>query len=149
MAADQPYFYAGADIGTTKGEGSSERKSGYGAFAGYQINSTFALEGGYRRVVHYDASFDVYNYHVRIDQLALSVLGSIPLNQGLSLYGRLGYNRLNFSARGDLNEKIHETEPLLGVGLAYSFTPTVSARLELQRPIREVVSLNAGVSFRF
>jgi OmpA-OmpF porin, OOP family len=149
LAADAPYFYAGGDIGTTKGEGDPRRETGYGAFAGYQINPTFAVEAGYRRLVDADSGFDGYNYRVKTDQASLSVVAGMPVASTTRLFARLGANHLTSKARGDINASISETRLLLGAGVAVSFSDTVAARLELQRPVKEVLNLSAGVSFRF
>jgi hypothetical protein len=149
FAADAPYFYAGGDIGTTKGDGDPDRETGYGAFAGYQINPTFAVEAGFRRLVDTDSSFDGNNYQVTADQVALSALGSIPVCENTRLYARLGFNRVTSKARGDINGSFSDNRVLLGAGVSYSFSPTIAARLELQRPVKDVLNLSAGVSFRF
>lgn len=149
MAGDAPYFYAGGDIGTTKADGEPDRENGYGAFAGYQIDKTFAVEAGYRRLVDADGSIDGNNYSVKTDQASVSVLGSIAVADKVRLFTRVGVNHLSVKARGDISVTESATRLLLGAGVAYSFSDTVSARLELQRPVKDLLNLSAGVSFRF
>jgi opacity protein-like surface antigen len=149
MAADAPYFYAGGDIGTTKGEGDSHRETGYGAFAGYQINQGFAVEAGYRRLVDADDSFEGANYNSKVDQFSVSVLGSVPVAANTRVFGRVGASNITIKTSGDLVYNETETRLLLGAGVSYSFSDTVTARLELQRPVKDVLNLSAGVSFRF
>jgi OmpA-OmpF porin, OOP family len=149
MAADAPHFYAGGDIGTTKGDGDSHRETGYGAFAGYQINAGLAVETGYRRLVDTDQSYEGSNYNVKTDQFSVSVLGSVPVAANTRVFARLGANQVRVKTRGDIAFSDSETRLLMGAGVSYSFSDTVSARLELQRPVKDVLNLSAGVSFRF
>jgi hypothetical protein len=145
MAADQPYFYAGGDIGSTKVEG-ADRETSYGAFGGYQINQNFGIEAGFRRL----ADTDVGGADLKVDQIALSAIGTIPLSNGFNVFGRLGYNRLTVKASANgFSATEHENKALYGVGVGYAFTPTVMGRLEVQKPESDVTNISAGVSFRF
>jgi OmpA-OmpF porin, OOP family len=146
MAADQPYFYAGGDVGSTKLEGADDRETSYGGFAGYQFNENFGLEAGFRRLG--DADFTGGN--VKADQYSLSAIGTIPLSNGFSVFGRLGYNRIDSKVRFmGVSDSDHEDEVLYGAGVGYKFSETVSARLEVQKPHSDITNISAGVSFRF
>ncbi len=151
MAADAPKFFVGAEYGTNKAKDSSDRESGAGIFGGYQFNEHFGIEGGYRRVAKDSGVVEgdiAYTAHV--DQLAVSAVGTIPLSNGFSVYGRLGMNRMTIDGNaGNASVKDHANRGMYGVGVGYSFTPTVSARLELQKPMSDITSLNAGVVFKF
>jgi len=145
MADDQPYFYAGADVGSTKLTG-ADREASYGAFGGYQINENFGIEAGYRRL----ADTNYAGADVKLDQVALSAIGTIPLSNGFNVYGRLGYNRISVKATANGNSASdHENKALFGVGLGYAFTPTVMGRLEVQKAESDITNISAGVSFRF
>lgn len=150
MAADAPKFYAGADIGITKADGDSHRETGEGAFAGYQFCEHIAIEAGYRRLESEDGVTQGVSYNGHTDQLAVSAVGTLPLSNGFSVFGRLGVNRLMLNGHvGNESLKDHANRGVYGVGVGYSFTPTVSARLELQRPINDLTNLSAGVVFKF
>jgi OOP family OmpA-OmpF porin len=70
--------------------------------------------------------------------------------QNLSLYGRLGVNRLEAKvSSAGYSAKDSTTKALYGVGLNYAFTPAVSARLEVQKPSSDATNLSAGVAFNF
>ena len=146
FAANGTPFYAGADVGSTKIDGYSDRETGYGAFIGYQINPAFAVEVGYRRL----ADFDLASGDLTVDQAAVSVIGSMPLGSGFSLFGRLGYNRLEAkaSARG-FSASENTSTGLFGVGASYAITPAISARIELQRPSSDSTNFSAGIAFQF
>jgi len=137
MAADQPYFYAGGDIGSTKVTG-NDRETSYGAFGGYQFNQNVAVEAGYRRLADFDGDI--------ADQWHASAVGTLPLGNGFNVFGRLGVNRLSLEDGAD---KSHYTRAVYGAGVGYSFSPTVMGRLEVQKPHSEVTNISASVAFRF
>jgi len=151
FAAESP-FYAGLDAGKTHLVGHGYRDTSYGVFAGYQIQENIALEVNYRNlfrfnhdIVNHPVDMDVKGYHTGV-----SVLGSLPLSNGFSLYGRLGYNRLESRAShptGNLTDS--ENRAIYGIGVSYAITPSISARIEAQKPISDLNNVSAGVSFKF
>lgn len=146
VAADQPYFYAGGDAGTTEVDAWDSAMS-FGAFGGYQFNQTFGLEVGLRRL--YDDDFGGTAFTV--NQLSFSGTATLPLNHGFSLFGRLGFNQLSSEERfnSGYRDSYTETKILFGAGATYSFSPVITGRLELQKPASNVTNLSAGVAFRF
>jgi len=149
IAAPQTPFYAGVDVSSTKVEGFDD-KGGYGAFVGYKLNENVAVEGGYHRLVDTDVNLGGYRADTTIDQIDVSLIGSVPLSNGFSLYGRIGYNRLNGEAKfAGEKEKDHQQNALYGMGLGYAFTPEVTGRLEVQKPDSNVTKLVAGVAYAF
>lgn len=163
--AQQPgKFYVGADVTSTEVDDFDGKETGYGAFVGYKVNPNIAVEAGYRRladgkVSYYDSYYDVdVQEKVKFDQTSISVIGTLPLSSGFSVYGRLGYNHIkmkyaatassgNVSASESTSES--ESKALYGAGLSYDFSPAVSGRLEVQKPHGDVTTLVAGVSFNF
>ena len=146
FAAQPNTFYAGADVGKTRVSDWSERETSYGAFVGYNFHQNFAVEGGYRRLGE-----DKYGgYKLTGDQAALSVVGSLPVAERVSVYGRLGVNRLEAKvSSGNVSVSDSTTKALFGVGASYAFTPAVSGRVELQRAASDITNLSAGVAFQF
>ena len=145
FAADAPKFYAGVDAGSTKLD-NYDRETSYGAFVGYQFNTNFALEGGYRRL----ADFDVIGADVKADQAAISVIGSLPVGNGFGVYGRLGYNRVDVKASYNGYSAKDKTDGVLyGIGATYAFTPVITGRIEAQRPTSDTTNISAGVAFAF
>jgi OOP family OmpA-OmpF porin len=133
--------YGGLDVGSTKVDGSSKETS-VGGFVGYNFHQNFALEGGLRRL----GSYDVPGDDLTLDQTALSVVGSVPLNQGFNVFGRLGYNHLKTDS-DFINGS--ESGVLYGVGLGYNFSPTVAGRVEVQKPASDLTNVSVGVAFQF
>lgn len=145
LAADTG-FYAGADVGSTKFDGLSGRKTSFGGFAGYQFTENLAVEGAYRRL----GTITVSGIDVDANQAALSLVGIVPVGNGFKLYGRLGYNNLEAKATANGTTASASTSgALFGIGMSYSFAPNVSARLEVQRPSSDSTNINVGVAFKF
>lgn len=150
FAQDRPAFYAGADAGSTKLDGISDRQSSFGAFIGYQINTNFALEASYRRLADFDVNDNGTNVGVTVDQTAASLIGILPLGSGFNVYSRLGYNRLDAKGRsGYSNATDSSSGVLYGVGVGYSFTPTISARFEAQKPSSDTSNVSASLALKF
>lgn len=143
-------IYAGVDFGSTKIDDVSDRHSSYGAFVGYNFHENFAAEFGYRRLAEYDESFGNTKVGVTADQMALSVVGTLPLGNGFNVFGRLGYNRLEAKGSvGSFSASETTSGGLYGVGVGYGFTPTVSGRIEIQKPSSDSSNISAGVVIRF
>ena len=150
FAAQPNTFYAGADVGRTEIDDFSDRDTSIGAFVGYNFHQNFAVEAGFRRLADYDVRTGGFNTKLRADQTALSVIGSLPVAQNLSVYGRLGVNYLEVKAEsGAYSATDSTTKALYGVGLSYAFTPAVSARVEVQKPASDATNVSAGVAFQF
>lgn len=150
-AADAPTkFYVGADVGTTKAKGESDRESGAGIFGGYNFNQHVAIEAGYRRLASFDGAFEGITGSSRLDQLSVSAIGTIPFGNGFSVFGRLGANRISVKGNyGTEHFKDHANRGVYGIGMGYTFTPAISARIELQKPMSDLTNLSAGVAFNF
>lgn len=120
---------------------------GYKFFAGYQFNDHIALEAGYADLGDFGlkvarapdtgtmtgaTSYKGYN---------LDLVGTWPLTQRLSAFGRVGAFRYeteeNFvgteSLAASLSRDDKDTGYKFGAGLEYSFTERLSARLEAER----------------
>jgi OOP family OmpA-OmpF porin len=149
FAADKPFFYAGADVGSTKFD-DLDRQNSFGAFIGYSFNQNIAVEAGYRRLADFDLNYGNTKVGMTVDQSAVSVIGTLPLSSGFNVFGRLGYNRLNATGSVSGFTAADSTSGVLyGIGAGYTFTPTVSARLEFQKPSSDSTNVSVGVSFKF
>lgn len=146
LAAAPGTFYAGVDAGETKLDDWSDRETSYGFFAGYRFLPNVAVEGGFRRLGEADA----FGMNVKADQVALSVVGSLPLANNVDLYGRLGYNRIDVDVKsGRFRDSDSVSRALYGIGLGYAFSPQVSGRVEVQKPTSDTTNVSAGVVFNF
>ncbi len=144
-SAAEPRFYVGADIDTTKSHfiEDLDRETGYGAFAGFKINDKFDVEVGYRQV----GKFNVFQKNdLKVNQLAVSVLGYAPVAEKTAVFGRLGYNRLEFKGNAGSENK---NRALVGIGLSYEFIKQITGRVEIQRTGFSSTTVNAGVAYNF
>lgn len=151
IAQQAPGFYVGADAASTRID-EADRDEGAGLFAGYKFNQTFAVEAGWHRLA--DTKLDNIGIRARFEQTDVSVLGTVPLSSGFSVYGRLGYNHIKAKAtayyRGyTLVGTGSEDKVLYGAGLSYTFSPAISGRLEVQKPSSDITKLAAGVAYHF
>lgn len=143
-------IYFGADFGSTKLDGLDGREDSYGIFAGYQFTPMLAVEGGFRRLAAFDASVSGNRADVTIDQTAVSLVGTLPLKRGFTVFGRLGYNDLRHKASvGNAAVDANEDGLLVGIGLGYRFTSAVSGRIEVQRPSSDISNVSAALAFAF
>jgi OOP family OmpA-OmpF porin len=149
FAQTVPGPYVGGQISSTDLDGLDDRETGAGVFAGYQFNETFGLEFGYNRLATID-NFYGTGVKVKLNQMALSGIATLPLSNGFSVFGRLGYSRLEAKASaGGVSGAEDDTGAVYGVGLGYAFTPTIAGRVEYQKPSSDSSSINAAIVFKF
>ena len=142
-AANATPFYAGVDVGTSEIDDYDDSLTSAGAFAGYRFNNNIAVEAGLRRLGKKEGATG--------DQLALSAVFTGYAKgewERLSLFARLGVNRVNFDKCGSFCGE-DKTSGLVGVGVGYDFTPTIAGRVEYQRPTSNTSNLSVGVAFGF
>ena len=138
--------YVGVDVGATDVDFFHSDRTSYGAFAGYNVTNNVAIEGGYRRLFSYTGG----NFETQANQIALSAIASLPLNNGFSVYGRLGANRVDeHISSGGIVHKHPDTKVLYGVGASYDFGNKLSGRVEVQKPSSDVTNLSTGLSYSF
>lgn len=123
----------------------------FGGALGYQLNSNVGFEvytrslslNPFRGVLTEAGYYPDQHYGV-------AILGTAPLGNQFSAYGRLGVGRTTLkSNRNNIGDK-HETDPAIGIGVRYDFNKTVSAELEATRLTKSDATLvTAGVRFQF
>ena len=149
FAQTVPGVYAGGQISSTDLDGADDRETGAGVFVGYQFNETFGLEFGYNRLATFD-NFYGSGVNLKLNQMALSGIATMPLSNGFNLFGRLGYSRLEAKASmGGASGSADDTGAVYGVGLGYAFSPTVGARVEYQKPSSDTSAIIGSIVFKF
>ncbi|MES2296680.1 MAG: outer membrane beta-barrel protein [Pseudomonadota bacterium] len=145
QAATMQQGYAGFDAGRSSLDDYSGKYNSFGGFLGFRLNSNIAFEGAYRRLGSSGG--------LSVNQTAVSVLGALPAGGDftqLSLYARLGYNQLKADGcDGNVCGVGSTSKALLGLGVAYEFTPKISGRVEYQKPTSDSSNLSVGVVFGF
>lgn len=108
---------------------------------GYQFNPYFAIEGGYVDLgkATYTASFNggSAKASIKASGINLAVLGMFPVNESLSLFGKLGV--INAEAKTDLRAtgltaSVSNTTLRAGAGLGlnYNLEKSIAARIEYE-----------------
>lgn len=167
MAEDALGFYGGANVGrtgatidnaritsglaagglTTNSISERDRDTGFKVFGGYQLNQNFALEGGYFDLGKFGYTANTtpagsISGDMRVRGLNLDLVGTLPLSERFSVFGRAGINyaqaKDNFSSTGAVkvinpNPSERGANYKLGVGLQYAITDALSVRGELER----------------
>src|SRR5450759_1065124 len=166
-AADDSGWYAGANAGqsratiddvritsgllnggfTSTSITDDDRSTGYKIYGGYQFNRNFALEGGYFDLGKFGFNATTVpagtpSGSIKLRGLNLDLVGSLPITQRLSAFGRLGVNyaeaRDSFTGTGavnvlDPNPSKRDTNLKVGLGLQYELTQSLAMRAELER----------------
>jgi len=150
FAAQPNTVYAGADVGSTKIDGISGHGTSLGAFVGYNVLPNVAVEAGYRRLASLSYTVPGYSGDIDLNQLSLSAVGALPLSNGFSLLGRLGYSHVEAETKV-FGSRIKESDSgaVVGLGLGYAFTPTLSGRVEYQKPSSDSQNVSVGLAYQF
>jgi len=147
-------WYVGASIGysTIKPKVSgyntnvltySEKTSdiGFKIFGGYQFDQNWAVEAQYIDLGKYkiDETGTSDNAHAtaKVSGVAVNAVGTLPLNEQISLIAKLGvvYGTLKadvFDSVDRSSYKVSKTAPLMGFGAEYKFSPQIALRAEYE-----------------
>ncbi|WP_342114271.1 outer membrane beta-barrel protein [Pseudoduganella sp. OTU4001] len=147
-------FYGGIDVGNTH-QSPGINDTSAGLFGGYQFNRYFSAELGFRRLgdtsvtnisgPQFDAK--LIKEDILVYQKSLSLVARYPVADKLDVYGRAGYNHIDY--RSDNGAKPSANEALVGVGASYALTPKVDLRIEAQRAKSSTTNVSVGASYRF
>jgi OOP family OmpA-OmpF porin len=128
----------------------NNRDTGYKLFGGYQFNKYFGLEGGYFNLGQFGFTSTTLpagslTGSIKIQGLSLGMVGTLPLTERFSTFGRLGLNyaqsRTAFGGTGAgvgvvpimPNTSKNQANYQLGLGLQYDMTPSLGMRAEVER----------------
>ncbi|PKH54904.1 OmpA family protein [Shewanella sp. Choline-02u-19] len=139
------YFYLGAELGVNYYQHGCEswsldcdrNSNAAGFFAGYQINNHFAFEAAYLDLGEANATYleggIAQKYQGTMQGLNLSVLGSIELNEDLSIFAKVGAFNWHGENSGPFSTvSENDWAPSLGAGMSYQLTDSWQARFEYQ-----------------
>jgi OOP family OmpA-OmpF porin len=168
-AAQDMGFYLGATFGSATQDGQcdgvvagvscDDKDSAWRILGGYQFNRNLAVELGYHNLGEASASGGGVTVTDEVTAWELVAVGSFPLANQFSLYGKLGMYRGEVERTvtlGGLSASADEsgTEFTFGLGARYDFMPNLGVRAEWQRymdllPDVDVDVLSIGLIFRF
>ena len=133
---------------TISGISTNDRDTGYKAFVGYQMNRHFGVELGYFNLGQNNidattaAPAGTLSGEIRIQGVALDLVGTLPLTDNLSALARLGAQyartRSQYVGTGGVtplnpNPSDRQGNVKAGVGLQYAFSPSFLMRGEVER----------------
>lgn len=115
---------------------------------GYKITPNFAVEASYDHIAKHDVNStissptgDTASGKWKADGLGLHAVGIVPIDQNLSVYGRVGVEQ--FHTKFDLastsggstaiSNSGHNTSLVLGAGLSYAINKNVDTVVEYNR----------------
>jgi OOP family OmpA-OmpF porin len=167
FAQNTEHFYGGIGLGQSQSKINNDRinntligtgatttslthdneDASYKVFGGYQINPNFAVEAGYFSLGEFGFKSTTnptgtLDGRFKIEGLNADLVGTMPVNDQLSLIGRLGVHnaraRDTFRGTGavvvnNTNPETTETNYKAGFGFAYKFSDSMSLRGELER----------------
>jgi OOP family OmpA-OmpF porin len=139
MAPTVPNFYVGLEVGQTDVE--SEDDTGFKILGGYQFHRNIAAEVGYGLL------FDKGDGE--ITSLEVTAVGLFPLANQFSLYGKLGFARVEAE---DSSGSVDDTSLTFGFGAQYDVNRNLGLRLGWQRYEIENVDvdfISLGLVWRF
>ena len=149
-------WYVGADAGRSStgtiypGLNMTKSKSTVGgAFLGYQFNQNWGVEGFYSGAGKFSAVGGATTVTGKTDVYGLDLVGTLPLADAFSLYGRLGYANAKTSASSSPAgySGSNRSAATYGLGGEYDLTPQIGVRLGCDR-YGAAVS-NVGVTNNF
>ena len=161
-AAADTGWYIGGHFGQSDVKELDETDTSWKILGGYQINRNFAVELGYVDLGSVTISGPGGTATFESNAFELVGVGSFPLANAFSLYGKFGFYRadsdLNFNipalgGRGAASEK--NTDITFGVGARYDLSRNVGLRAEWQRysdvgdGATDVDVMSIGVIYRF
>lgn len=163
-------FAAALDDGSFVAAGTDDTDTAFKLFAGVQLTPNLAIEAAYTRLGTYtaqatsDGSGFFYaagsvNYEAEGSAVSVALKGIAPLNDTVSLYGKLGM------ARWDVEETLSNngfpvlsvsddgTDPYLALGVAFRLSDQLSLQVEVERFVdvleEDVGIMGAALQFRF
>jgi OOP family OmpA-OmpF porin len=158
-------FYLGAGAGLSKAQSPADcsadpgitvtncnvedKKTGWKAFVGYQLNKNLAFEASYADLGKFKTSLTISGISdVKVSDhptvYGIDVIGIVPIGNEFGVFGRIGYFHFTLDAistasvplpgvTGDFNEKVDGSGVTFGVGATWDFARNLGARLEYQR----------------
>lgn len=129
FAADEG-FYAGVTLGSARvgvpaafGGATKNSDTVYGILGGYQFNKNWAAELEYTGA----GKFTTATSTGKADAFGVTAVGTLPMSDTFSLYGKLGFAQVTGKANGAA-ANANRTSATYGLGLQYNVTPAVGIR---------------------
>lgn len=146
----------GACDGLPGGVSCDEKDTGWKILGGFQINKMWGVELGYANLGEASASAAGVDVKVEVTAWDLVGVGTLPLMDKLSAYGKLGLFRAESEGTSNVGVSADDSETgfTFGLGLRYDFARNLGVRAEWQRyqevdDDTDVDLLSVGIIWRF
>jgi opacity protein-like surface antigen len=118
-------------------------------FGGQQFHPNLAGEVGFMHFIDDSTPTPFRDVKTEFWGLSAAAVGILPLQPGLSAFGKLGviYGRARIRTPTG-TRRDSEFNPLIGIGVQYQLTPRVGVRVEFEE-FDQGNLLSAGAAFRF
>jgi OOP family OmpA-OmpF porin len=157
-------FYVGADVGQAKASGNittgaaDTSDTSFSVSAGYQFNRNWAAEAAYSDLGQLTYGAGSGGGDAKTTAISLSGVGIWPLDNGFSLFGKLGVagTSVDASAASLSSTTDRRTGVTVGVGGQYNLTNAFGIRVAYNRFVvgdntteGDYNLVNAGVVYKF
>ncbi len=148
--------YVGLSLGNFEDAVLNDSDTGWKVYGGYQLSENLAVEGGYVNLGKVEESS--FGTTVSAEQTGFNVvaLGLLPLNQGFSLFGKIGLFfwdsdvKVSIPGFGSASGSDSGTDITYGFGLKYDIDRKIAVRGEWERFEDDIGDLlSIGVAFKF
>lgn len=119
-------WYVGLHVGQSDIDEVNETDTAFRILGGYQFHPHIAAELAYTDF----GSVDVLGTSVKGNAIELVAVGSWPLADRFSIYGKVGFSRGEFEGGGQKDDSVELT---YGIGVRWDFMPNLGARIEWQQ----------------
>ena len=133
--AEGSYFKVGVGESEYDFDSFKENKTAVSLAYGFAVDKNFGVELGYLNFGKQRWAIPDYSASIENQSVYLAGVGSVPLTDAFSVYGKLGvalnhtkgaYSTPDESGSGSETK----TRPLVGFGLSYNFTKDIAGTLE-------------------
>lgn len=136
-------FYAGVTLGRsstgTPYSNATLTKSTdtvLGVLGGYQFTKNWGAEAQYTGAGKFSGNIPGGTFTGKSDALSLAAVGTLPLNDSFSLYGKLGFASVKTTlttSPASANTGASRTAATFGLGAQYNVTPAIGIRFGWDR----------------
>jgi len=135
-------WYVGLGVGQSKADldctgttSCDDNDTAWNIFGGYQFNKHFGAELGYTNLGKPSLGDAISTATFKTKGFEVLGVGTYPINQQFSVYGKLGFFRWDLDANDNVFGSISEsgTDFTHAIGVKYNFTKTIAGTLQWQR----------------
>jgi OmpA-OmpF porin, OOP family len=129
-------FYAGVTLGSGRisvpaalGAATKNSDTIYGGLVGYQLDQNWGVEAQYTGI----GKFATATGSGKADALGVTAVGTLPLSDAFSLYGKLGFAQVSGKSSTGTLSNANRTSATYGLGVQYNAAPNVGIRFGWDR----------------